>query len=74
MKIIVMNWSDPNEVLEATEQTAAQYDSAYVFPFECKQELLEIVNKRAALKKAFDDSMSLVYEYSNKLTREGKRR
>lgn len=72
-KIVVANWSDLTEVRRVDAKTAALYDQAFVFPLSAEGEILEVVRQRAALKKAYDDSMKLVYELVNKLTREGRR-
>lgn len=45
--------------------------TASIWPVEYKQELIEIITKRQELKKAYDDSMKLVYELRNEITREG---
>lgn len=49
-----------------------QYYTAFTWPVAYKSQLEEIVQKRAELKKAFDDSMGLVYELKNKIARETK--
>ena len=46
------------------EQT---FYTAYLWPASCKEELLTILTERAKLRKAFDDSMSLIYQLRNKL-------
>lgn len=43
---------------------------AYLWPAEVKDELLDIIKERARLKKAYDDSMGLIYQLGNKVTRE----
>lgn len=42
---------------------------AYCFPASASHDLIDIMNKREELKKAFDDSMKLVYELRNKVSR-----
>jgi len=42
---------------------------AMCWPIEVKDELIEICTRRQALKKQFDQSMSLVYQLSNKIAR-----
>lgn len=41
----------------------------YVWPIEAKDELFEIIRKRVELRKAYDDSMSLIYNLRNKIAR-----
>lgn len=43
---------------------------AYLWPAEVKKELIAILIERAMLKKAYDDSIGLIYELRNKVTRE----
>ena len=43
------------------------------WPAEAEEELKTIIAQRAALKKAFDDSMALVYQLRNKHSRADKR-
>ncbi len=43
------------------------------WPAEAEEELKTIIAQRAALKKAFDDSMALVYQLRNKHSRAAKR-
>lgn len=43
--------------------------SAYVLPARVEADLIEILAKRQALKKAYDDSMKLIYELVNAITR-----
>lgn len=43
--------------------------SCNIFPAEFEQELREILIKRAAFKKEFEDSMSLVYKLRNKIAK-----
>jgi hypothetical protein len=45
---------------------------AYCWPKKYKEELENIITKRVALKKAYDDSMALIYELRNKIVREQK--
>lgn len=45
--------------------------TAFVWPVEFKQKLIEIITKRQELKKAYDDSIKLVYELNNEITRQG---
>lgn len=42
---------------------------AFMWPARAEGELRSILTKRAELHKAFDDSMNLVYELRNKLSR-----
>ena len=46
------------------------YMGAYVFPDAAANRLISLVEHRAALKKAYDDSMSLVYVLRNDIARE----
>ncbi len=43
--------------------------AAYAWPARVEAELVAILEERARLKKAFDDSMKLVYELRNAVTR-----
>lgn len=45
------------------------YYTAFCWPARVKEQLLEIIRQRAILKKAYDDSMGLVYELKNKMAR-----
>ena len=65
-KIIVTDFSDPSSIREVSDAESAQYNSAFVFPSKAKSDIVSVVNQRAALKKALDDSMSLVYVLRNK--------
>lgn len=47
------------------------YDS-YCFPIKYLDEFKEIVEKRAKLKKEFEDSMSLIYQLNNKVHTEAQ--
>lgn len=44
----------------------------YCWPAAAEEELKAIIAQRAVLKKAFDDSMSLVYQLRNKHSRASK--
>ncbi len=53
-----------------TVQCGSNEETYYKFacwPIACKAELEQVLAQRAILKKAYDDSMSLVYELRNKL-------
>lgn len=41
----------------------------FLFPSRVREELVEIVRHKAALRKAWLDSMKLVYELNNAITR-----
>lgn len=43
--------------------------TAYVFPARVEDELIEILDERKQLKKAYDDSVKLIYELRNAVTR-----
>lgn len=43
--------------------------AAYVFPARVEQDLAEILETRQQLKKAYDDSMKLIYELINAIGR-----
>lgn len=43
--------------------------AVFAWPIAVKEELLEILGRRARLKKEYDDSMSLIYELRNKIVR-----
>jgi hypothetical protein len=44
----------------------------FCWPAAAEEELKAIIAQRAALKKAFDDSMALVYQLRNKYSRAAK--
>lgn len=44
--------------------------TAFTWPIKYKEELIEILKRRQELKKAFDDSFTLVLELRNKISRE----
>lgn len=77
--IIIHDWSDPQSLqwhiaqretdLVVIMTNGEHYDKAFVIPELYEKEALEVINKRVKLKKAFDDSMSLVYQFRNKLIR-----
>lgn len=71
--IIIHDFSDPDSIHQIDEAEAKLYDKAFVFNLDCEQEIRDVIKQRAALKKAFNDSMSLVYELVNKLIREDRR-
>jgi hypothetical protein len=45
------------------------HHKGFCWPVAAREELLAVITKRAALKKAYDDSMALVYQLSNKISR-----
>ena len=45
------------------------YFTAYLYPARVKDELLVILQHRAGLKQAFEDSMKLIYEFNNAISR-----
>jgi len=45
--------------------------AAFCWPFEVRDELVEVLQKRADLKKAYDNSMALVYQLANDVKRRG---
>lgn len=45
------------------------YHQAYCWPIAWEQEVITLITERARLKKAYDDSMKLVYELKNKIKR-----
>lgn len=44
-------------------------NASFVFPGRVEKDLEQIVQERARLKKAYDDSISLVFELSNQIAR-----
>jgi hypothetical protein len=42
---------------------------AFCFPAAARGELVEIMQERGRLKKAYDDSMGLIYELKNRIAR-----
>lgn len=63
--------SEPIRVV--SDEEAKLYDKGFVFPVERQAELEQIINKREELRQALVNSMSLYYEFCNKLSREGRR-
>jgi hypothetical protein len=51
------------------EPVDSWHNTAYVFPLSARMDILTVQNQRAQLKRAFDDSMKLVYEVCNKRSR-----
>lgn len=49
--------------------TQEGYHRNFCWPVGVRTELTEVLTKRAALKKAYDDGMSLIYQLSNKIAR-----
>lgn len=72
-KLIVGNWDDPSELREVSDKEALMYDRAWVYPVSVKEELLVVLTERARLKKIYSDSMSLIFQFNNKLIRENRR-
>lgn len=44
-------------------------DTSYVWPISAKQELVAALIERRMLKKAFDDSLMLIFQLRNRVTR-----
>lgn len=75
-KLVVEQWDrssgvDPVHIIPDSE--VFMYDRAFVFPLECRSEIAAIIDEREKLRKAYVDSMSLVYQFCNKLVRENRR-
>lgn len=75
-------FNNPNEIREYTitkvNKDTVQCGSAemtfylaFGFPAKYRTELEEICRKRQELKKAYDDSMRLIYQLKNKISLEG---
>jgi hypothetical protein len=43
--------------------------STYVWPVAAKDDLIAVLTERRRLKKAFDDSMTLIYQLKNRVSR-----
>jgi len=43
--------------------------TTYLWPIRVEAELVAVLTERQRLKKAYDDSMALVYELSNRIAR-----
>lgn len=54
--------------MELTTSVGVLY-ATFCFPAIAEAELLSILKTRQSLKKAFDDSMGLIYDLNNKLSR-----
>lgn len=75
------NMDDPSSIRSAMVQRISgeyiQYGAkvedsvhkAWVFPARAEAHLREVLTKRQALKKAYDDSMKLIYELRNAVIR-----
>lgn len=79
--LLVSDLDSPNTIREAVVTKVGKdsiqcgsseetYYTAFVWPQKYKTELIAVMEQRAALKKAYDDSMSLVYQLKNKISRE----
>lgn len=60
---------ETGDTLVSTKGKDFQFLKDFCWPVEAEDELRSILTERARLKKAFDDSMSLVYQLSNKIAR-----
>ena len=79
--IWAINLDDPTSIRHATVvKVSGEYiqygvraedsvHSAYVFPARVESQLVAIATERQRLKKAYDDSMKLIYELRNAITR-----
>jgi len=54
---------------DTTDTDKGTFFTAYLFPASVELELDNIIIHRAKLKKTFDDSMSLIYQLNNKISR-----
>jgi hypothetical protein len=76
------NLDDPSTLKEGTVSSTRKeggselvmidgeiYYSDFMWPARVKEDLLAILVKRQVLKKAYDDSMKLIYQLSNKISR-----
>lgn len=57
------------EYLQYGSTAADSVHRGFAFPARVEAELVEILTKRQALRKAYDDSMALIYELRNAVTR-----
>lgn len=57
------------EYLQYGDKPEYSVHMAFVFPARAEAHLIEILRKREALKKAYDDSMKLIYELRNAIIR-----
>lgn len=81
--IVVTDYSDPDSTKEyvvkkftkgkpgedTVSTDAGIFYAAFCWPIEAKEELMKVIKERHRLKKAYDDSMDLVYELKNKIAR-----
>jgi hypothetical protein len=78
--ICVSDWSDSSSVEELTtngkivggDWIQTNKDTRFkasCFPVEHKEKVLEIIKHREELKKQLDESMKLVYEFVNSLSK-----
>ena len=79
-KVLVGDLDDPAKLKEYTISSVGKdtvtcgspelvFYTAFVWPARVKDELVRIINERRKLKKAYDDSMGMIYELRNKIAR-----
>lgn len=68
-KLKVIGIGKPEGGMTTIQTTQGIYFSAFCWPVRVEAELRQILEQRATLKKALDDSMKLVYDLSNRITR-----
>lgn len=79
-KILVADLDGPSpireytvtKILKDTVQCGSAentFYTAFTWPARVRPQLQAILDERAKLKKAYDDSMGLIYELKNKITR-----
>jgi len=77
--LLVADFADPKSirVLQVAHVTrddvvttdGEHYMAAFCFPADMREQVMEVVNKRAALKKALEDSLEMVYSLRNEVAR-----
>ncbi len=79
--IVVFDWCNPASVTICylllshkhcyTASSGEQYGKEHCFPYseEILAEIISVCTKRQTMQKAVDDSMSLVYQLCNKVSR-----
>lgn len=80
--LLARDLDDPTSIVEKTVTKVGSdtvqcgsaeetYFKAFLWPVKYRDELVAVVTERQRLKKAHTDSMKLVFELKNKISREG---
>jgi len=80
-KVLRCDLDDPTSIVELTVTKVSQdtvqcggpeevYYTSFLWPASVRGKLIAITAERARLKKAYEDSMTLVYQLGNEIARE----